>query len=119
MTDILDDYLEWRADQESRIGTHGDRCHMWPRHERCMIHRLAAALASARLTDRCMIHRLAAALASARLTDEERSVLREVRDSIADRDGMAANEQAAAIDALLERLKMVPMPISLGHHADE
>ena len=101
MTDILDDYLEWRADQESRIGTHGDRCHMWPRHERCMIHRLAAALASARLTD------------------EERSVLREVRDSIADRDGMAANEQAAAIDALLERLKMVPMPISLGHHADE
>jgi len=50
VTDILTDYLEWRAGQESRIGTHGDRCHMWPRHERCMIHRLAAALASARLT---------------------------------------------------------------------
>jgi hypothetical protein len=51
VTDILTDYLEWRADQESRIGTHGDRCHMWPRHERCMIHRLAAALAAARPTD--------------------------------------------------------------------
>jgi hypothetical protein len=44
MTDILADYREWRAEQEDRIGTHGDRCHMWPRHERCMIHRLARAL---------------------------------------------------------------------------
>jgi hypothetical protein len=52
MTDILADYREWRAEQEDRIGTHGDRCHMWPRHERCMIHRLARALEAARLTDR-------------------------------------------------------------------
>jgi hypothetical protein len=50
MTDILADYFEWRAEQEDRIGTHGDRCHMWPRHERCMIHRLARALEAARLT---------------------------------------------------------------------
>lgn len=39
--DILTDYREWRAQQEDRIGTHSDDCHMWPRHERCMIHRLA------------------------------------------------------------------------------
>jgi hypothetical protein len=52
MTDILADYREWRAEQEDRIGTHGDDCHMWPRHERCMIHRLARALEAARLTDR-------------------------------------------------------------------
>ena len=40
--DILADYLEWRAQQEDRIGTHSPDCHLWPRHERCMIHRLAA-----------------------------------------------------------------------------
>ena len=40
--DILADYREWRSQQEERIGTHSDDCHMWPRHERCMIHRLAA-----------------------------------------------------------------------------
>jgi hypothetical protein len=50
MTDILADYFDWRDEQEDRIGTHGDRCHMWPRHERCMIHRLARALEAARLT---------------------------------------------------------------------
>jgi glycine cleavage system aminomethyltransferase T len=46
MTDILTDYREWRASLEDRIGTHSPGCHMWPRHERCMIHRLAAALAA-------------------------------------------------------------------------
>jgi hypothetical protein len=51
MTDILADYREWRDEQEDRIGTHSDDCHMWPRHERCMIHRLARALEAARLTD--------------------------------------------------------------------
>ena len=40
-TDILADYREWRAQQEDRIGTHSDDCHLWPRHEKCMIHRLA------------------------------------------------------------------------------
>jgi hypothetical protein len=53
MTDILADYFDWRAEQEDRIGTaRSDDCHMWPRHERCMIHRLARALEAARLTDR-------------------------------------------------------------------
>jgi len=40
--DILADYRQWRTRQEDRIGTHSDDCHLWPRHERCMIHRLAA-----------------------------------------------------------------------------
>jgi hypothetical protein len=51
MTDILADYREWVAEKAERIGTHSDRCHLWPRHEWCMIHRLARALESARLTD--------------------------------------------------------------------
>jgi hypothetical protein len=42
--DILADYRQWMSMQEDRIGTHTDDCHMWPRHERCMIHRLAAEL---------------------------------------------------------------------------
>lgn len=41
MTDILADYKAWRSQQEDRIGTHSPECHLWPRHERCMIHRLA------------------------------------------------------------------------------
>ena len=39
--DILADYRQWRSMQEDRIGTHSPDCHLWPRHERCMIHRLA------------------------------------------------------------------------------
>jgi hypothetical protein len=42
MSDILADYREWRSRQEDCIGTHSPDCHLWPRHERCMIHRLAA-----------------------------------------------------------------------------
>jgi hypothetical protein len=56
MSDILTDYREWRASLEDRIGTHSAGCHMWPRHERCMIHRLAAALEQARSTDACGLH---------------------------------------------------------------
>jgi len=58
MSDILTDYREWRASLEDRIGTHSAGCHMWPRHERCMIHRLAAALAAeqAKRTDACELH---------------------------------------------------------------
>ena len=41
-SDILADYRQWRSMQEDRIGTHSEDCHLWPRHERCMIHRLAA-----------------------------------------------------------------------------
>ena len=40
--DILSDYRDWAAAQPERISTHSGRCHLW--HERCMIHRLAAAL---------------------------------------------------------------------------
>ncbi len=49
MSDILADYREWRDQQAARVSTHSDRCHLW--HEQCMIHRLAAALERARLTD--------------------------------------------------------------------
>ena len=42
LPDILADYRQWRSQQEDRIGTHSDDCHLWPRHDRCMIHRLAA-----------------------------------------------------------------------------
>jgi hypothetical protein len=31
MTD-MDDYFDWRDEQEDRIGTHWDDCHMSPRH---------------------------------------------------------------------------------------
>ena len=51
MSDILADYCEWRSKQKERIGTHSDRCHLWPSHERCMIHRLAKEVARLRLTD--------------------------------------------------------------------
>lgn len=46
MSNILDDYRAWAAEQPHRDSTHSDRCHMWPRHEACMIHRLAAELES-------------------------------------------------------------------------
>jgi hypothetical protein len=46
--DILADYQTWRSRQEDRVGTHSDDCHLWPRHERCMIHRLAAEVARLR-----------------------------------------------------------------------
>ena len=44
LPDILADYRQWMSMQEDRIGTHSEDCHLWPRHDRCMIHRLAAAL---------------------------------------------------------------------------
>jgi hypothetical protein len=51
MSDILTDYREWRDQQAARVSTHSDGCHLWPRHERCMIHRLAAEIERLRLTD--------------------------------------------------------------------
>lgn len=52
MSDILSDYRIWAAQTDKRINTtHSKRCHLWPRHEACMIHRLAAALHAERLTD--------------------------------------------------------------------
>ena len=44
MSDILADYREWRAAQPEQILTHSDRCHLWPRHEHCLIHRVAREL---------------------------------------------------------------------------
>jgi hypothetical protein len=70
MADILTDYREWRSQQEDRIGTHSDDCHMWPRHERCMIHRLAAELANAHL----VAERLRAALVAVATQDGTLSV---------------------------------------------
>ena len=61
MPDILTDYRTWRSQQEDRIGTHSDDCHMWPRHERCMIHRLAAELATAQLVAERLRDELASA----------------------------------------------------------
>jgi hypothetical protein len=89
MPDILADYREWRQQQEARVSTHSDGCHMW--HKDCMIHRLAAALA--------------VEMAKRTLTDAEQFVLREVRDIYADKDEVKANEIAAVIDRLLERTK--------------
>ena len=62
--DILSDYKTWRSQQEDRIGTHSDDCHLWPRHERCMIHRLAAE-----------VERLRHVLSQGNLTDEERAAV--------------------------------------------
>ena len=59
--DILADYQTWRSRQEDRIGTHSPDCHLWPRHERCMIHRLAAE-----------VERLRQVLSHGNLTDDER-----------------------------------------------
>jgi hypothetical protein len=89
MPDILADYREWRQQQEARVSTHSDGCHMW--HRDCMIHRLAAALA--------------VEMAKRTLTDAERFVLREVMDIYAGEDDVASNEIAAVIDNLLERTK--------------
>jgi hypothetical protein len=60
--DIMADYRQWRTQQEERIGTHSPDCHMWPRHERCMIHRLADALEKERQVS-----------SEKNLTDEERA----------------------------------------------
>ena len=60
--DILADYRQWISMQEDRIGTHSQDCHLWPRHERCMIHRLAAALEKERQV-----------LSQEKLTAEERA----------------------------------------------
>ena len=70
MADILTDYRLWRSQQEDRIGTHSDDCHLWPRHERCMIHRLAAELATAQL----VADRLRAALVAVANQDGTLSV---------------------------------------------
>ena len=87
MSDILADYRIWKSQQEERIGTHSKRCHLWPRHERCMIHRLAAELEKSRQAIRRLAEQDATlsvcdgnvtVTMDATLTDEERAALRTV-----------------------------------------
>jgi hypothetical protein len=75
--DILSDYRQWRSRQEERIGTHSDDCHMWPRHERCMIHRLAREVERLRqgLSQKNDCPAPDNAAAQDILTDEERAAL--------------------------------------------
>jgi len=89
MPDILADYREWRQQQEARVSTHSDGCHMW--HRDCMIHRLADALAVEQ--------------AKRTLTDAERHCLREVLGIYVGEDDVASQEIAAVIDGLLERTR--------------
>ena len=81
--DILSDYKTWRSRQEDRIGTHSPDCHLWPRHERCMIHRLAAE-----------VERL-------RLTDVERAAVQRAAE---DEDNVGMVYTADVLQSLLERL---------------
>jgi hypothetical protein len=82
MSDILADYREWRTQQAIRVSTHSDGCHMW--HPDCMIHRLAAALASE--------------MAKRTLTDAEREA---IGWAIAATAGVSL--RAATLRGLLER----------------
>jgi hypothetical protein len=88
MADILTDYRKWRASLEDRIGTHGPGCHMWPRHERCMIHGLAGALA--------------VEMAKRTLTDAEREAIG-FAAVFYDLGGRA--DEAATLRGLLERTR--------------
>ena len=91
MSDILADYREWIARQEERIGTHSDGCHLWPRHERCMIHRLAAELEQTREAIRRLAEQDATlsvqggsvtVTMAATLTDAERASLTRVIETL-------------------------------------
>ena len=85
MSDILSDYRIWAAQTDKRINTtHSKRCHLWPRHEACMIHRLAAALEAVRLTD------------------EEREA---VQTALLEAEAHQHSERAATLRGLLKRLK--------------
>jgi hypothetical protein len=90
--DILADYRQWRSMQEDRIGTHTDDCHLWPRHERCMIHRLAAEVERLR--------NYPATPDSSTLTDAEREAVERAADLI---DAKTCGD-SATLRSLLERL---------------
>jgi diphthamide synthase (EF-2-diphthine--ammonia ligase) len=121
MSDILTDYREWRASLEDRIGTHSAGCHMWPRHERCMIHRLAAALAAeqARRTDACGLH----ARESQRLQpdrtpeDDEIERLREAIRRLAEQDAtlsVQGGNVTVTMDATLTDAEREAIAAGLG-----
>ena len=87
--DILADYRQWRSQQEDRIGTHSPDCHLWPRHERCMIHRLAAE-----------VERLRQVAEQKNLTDAEREAVEYFANW---GTWKAAAVHAATLRSLLER----------------
>jgi hypothetical protein len=95
MPGILADYREWRQQQEARVSTHSDGCHMW--HRDCMIHRLADALAVEQ--------------AKRTLTDAEREAIEraiDCFDGIADVSPNAGERDESArcsLRGLLERTK--------------
>lgn len=113
MSDILDDYREWRLKREERIGTHSDRCHMWAGHESCMIHRLAVALEKSQQYCNLLKGYLSVAQVFAehagdlsnretvRLTDEERQAISWVCGDVADITGPVED----TLRGLLERHK--------------
>ena len=94
LPDILADYRQWRSQQEERIGTHSPECHLWPRHERCMIHRLAAE-----------VERLRQVLMQENVTDEEREAVEYFANW---GTWKAAAVHAATLRSLLERLPNPP-----------
>ena len=114
--DILEDYREWVLQQEDRIGTHSDDCHMWPRHEKCMIHRLAREVErlrngapTPRETVQCPRGGDCPAPENAAnrdiLTAEEREAIKVCESDYSDNDMDAGCWQiAATLRSLLERL---------------
>lgn len=102
MSDILADYRIWKSQQEERVGTHGKRCHLWPRHERCMIHRLAAELEKSRQA----IRRLAGQ--DATLSVQGGNVTVTVDATLTDAEREAVEAAARIIDSYEEEMDGFP-----------
>ena len=100
--DILADYRQWRSMQEDRIGTHSEECHLWPRHDRCMIHRLAAALEK---------ERQVSSQGNLTLSEAERDVLMavvedaELRLSVPSPEWRRTDRTVRVVRGLMERTK--------------
>ena len=100
--DILADYRQWRSMQEDRIGTHSEDCHLWPRHERCMIHRLADAMQK---------ERQVSSQENLTLSEAERDVLMAVVDdaalklSVPGPEWRTSDRTVRVVRGLLERTK--------------
>jgi hypothetical protein len=116
MPDILADYREWRDQQAARVSTHSAGCHMW--HERCMIDRLAAALAvemAKRTPSEPSTPGEGTRQAACTLTDAERLLIQSAAEEWKehaqlwrDNDARVADESesnAATLRGLLERTK--------------
>jgi hypothetical protein len=105
MTDILTDYREWRASLEDRIGTHSPGCHMWPRHERCMIHRLAAEIERLRLAFRRLAEQ------DATLSVVGGSVIVEMDATLTDAEREAIAAGLGALEAMYANAPPISRPI--------